>query len=526
MMNKINSWFARIPITKKVTIMYSFIVMFTIMGISAVLLYSARGMGAGVVFTSLKNWSTNIEEYIKSGDELSEDIFDEMLSENYVDYVIENKTTGEVYLSMNMHNDIKEGSKNMPTPSQINKNYQPDPNDISSLDSFDADTEVDDGKNMEDTTSDIDSDDSSPEKNKDTHENLVKRAFPFIGDEGYTIYNKNGIDFISVDNEFIYNGCVFSTRLLKSSDDSMLFVKYIEARLFYINVLGVLFAVLIGTYISKVLLRPVRKIRETAERISVEDLSQRITIEGPDDEMKDLSITFNSMIERLERSFEQQSRFVSDASHELRTPISVIKGYANLINRWGKDDPEILQEAVTNILEETDHMSVMIKNLLFLARSDQKRNHVQMCPMSLNDAVKDIARDLGVTEETIEIVTDICDEELIINSDPDLIKQMLWIYTENAVKYTGIKKVISYKLYKENGYACVSVGDNGCGISEEDLPHIFERFYRVDKSRNKEIAGNGLGLSIAKWIIDIHGGVIEIKSVVGQGTEFINKFKL
>ena len=157
----------------------------------------------------------------------------------------------------------------------------------------------------------------------------------------------------------------------------MYYVKYIALRLFYVNILGIILAALMGSYISNVMLKPIRKIKETAKRISVEDLSQRIEIDGPDDEIKELSVTFNSMIDRLEESFEQQSRFVSDASHELRTPISVINGYANLINRWGKDDPEILQEAVNNILEETDHMSVMIKNLLFLAKSDQNRNHVQ-----------------------------------------------------------------------------------------------------------------------------------------------------
>jgi len=541
MMNRIKSRFDRIPITQKVTIMYSFIVMFTIMGISAVLLYSARGMGAGVVFNSLKNWSTNIENYIKSGGEISEGALDDILSESYVDYIIENKTTGDVYLSTNMHNDFKNGKINTPDQS-LNKPNQdsapqsdssaaqketaPKPDEPSQAPDTATDNETAPKPNEQSQVSDTDNSDDVSSDEADKESTHVKRSFPFIGDDGYTIYNKNGKDFVSVDNEFIYNGSVYSTRLLKSSDDSMLFVKYIEARLFYINLLGILFAVLISMYISKKLLKPVRIIRETAERISVEDLSQRITIEGPDDEMKDLSITFNSMIERLESSFEQQSRFVSDASHELRTPIAVIKGYANLINRWGKDDPEILQEAVTNILEETDHMSVMIKNLLFLARSDQKRNNVQMRPMSLNDAVKDIAKDLGVTEERVNIVTDVCDEELVINGDPDLIKQMLWIYTENAVKYTGKDKSISYRLYKENNYACVSVADNGCGISNEDLPHIFERFYRVDKSRNKEIAGNGLGLSIAKWIMDIHSGKIEIKSIVGQGTEFINKFKL
>lgn len=498
------------------------------MGISAVLLYSARGMSAGVVFTTLKNWSTDVEEYIKSGAEVSEDVFEEMLSDNYVDFIIENKTTGDVYLSTNMHNDMKVGMNPAPSPNKdaLSDETLKKSNVVNDADSDDnvSEKQNDVPQTYIDNSESMDSIDKSDEAGVRT--NPEKRQFPFFGSQGYTIYNKNGRDFISVDNEFVYNGNLYSTRLLKSSTDSMLFVKYIESRLIYINLLGILFAVLIGRYISKVLLRPVKKIRETAERISVEDLSQRIKIEGPDDEMKELSITFNSMIERIERSFEQQSRFVSDASHELRTPIAVIKGYANLINRWGKDDPEILQEAVTNILEETDYMSVMIKNLLFLARSDQNRNHVQITPMSINDAVKDISKDLGVTEDKVNVITEICDEELVINGDPDLIKQMLWIYTENAVKYSGVEKTITFKLYKEDNYACVSVADNGFGIGEEDLPHIFERFYRVDKSRNKEIPGNGLGLSIAKWIMDVHGGKIEINSKIGQGTEFINKFKL
>ena len=344
-------------------------------------------------------------------------------------------------------------------------------------------------------------------------------------DNEYSVYSKDGKDYITVDNEVMYEGDMYSIRLFKSSADIMRFVKYIETRLYHIDLAGIVLAFFISAYISKVLLRPVTKIRETAEKISVEDLSQRIEIEGPDDELKELSITFNSMIDRLESSFEQQSRFVSDASHELRTPISVIKGYANLINRWGKDDPEILQEAVNSILEETEHMSVMIKNLLFLARSDQHRNHVQIQPMSLGDAVNDIAKDLSVMDEKVEVETDIS-EDIIINGDPDLIKQMLWIYTENALKYSGENKKVQYKLYKENGYACICVKDNGFGIKDEDIPHIFERFYRVDKSRNKEIPGNGLGLSIAKWIMDIHHGKIEVKSVVGQGTEFINKFPI
>lgn len=486
MMNRIDFKLKNIPIARKIVMLYGSLFTLSIIAISIVLLITAKGMGAGITITSLQNCYESIEKYIVEGNELSEEAIEAIIGSSYADYIIENMSTNEVYFNIRAYTDDKKYQ--MP----IDRNELPE----NIEEEFDF-------------------------KEKDVDRNYLG----ILEDENYTIYTKNGHDFICIQNEFIYNGQVYAVKLFKASLDNIFYVKYIAIRLIYIDIIGFLFAGLIGIYISHTMLRPVRKIRETAERISVEDLSRRIEISGPDDDLKELSITFNSMIDRLERSFEQQSRFVSDASHELRTPISVIKGYANLINRWGKDDPEILQEAVNNILEETDHMSVMIKNLLFLARSDQHRNHIQKQPMSLNDAVRDIAKDLSVTDEKVQIITDICENELIINGDPDLIKQMLWIYTENAVKYTGEEKIITYRVFSEDGYACVSVKDNGCGISEEDLPHIFERFYRVDKSRNKNIPGNGLGLSIAKWIIDVHNGIAEVTSVVGQGTEFISKFK-
>ena len=487
MMNRINCQLNKIPIAKKIVILYGSLFTLTIIAISAVLLITAKGMGVGITITALQNCSETIESYVLSGKNITKESIETIIGSSYADYIIENKTEGEVYLNVNAYGDDIE------TDMPINRDELPE----------------------------------NIEEEFDFHKKEADSGYIRIPDDSdYTIYTKNGHDFICVQNEFTYDGDVYSVKLFKASLDNIFYVKYIAMRLLYIDIVGFLFAGLIGIYISHTMLKPVRKIRETAERISVEDLSQRIEISGPDDDLKELSITFNSMIDRLERSFEQQSRFVSDASHELRTPISVIKGYANLINRWGKDDPEILQEAVNNILEETDHMSVMIKNLLFLARSDQHRAHIQKQPMSLNDAVRDLAKDLSVTDEKINIITDICDKDMVIDGDPDLIKQMLWIYTENAVKYSGQEKTITYRVFSEGQYACVSVKDNGCGINKEDLPHIFERFYRVDKSRNKNIPGTGLGLSIAKWIIDVHSGSVEVNSVVGQGTEFISKFKV
>ncbi len=485
MMNRIKCRYDKMPITKKIMLLYAMFFTFTIISISVILLLTTKSMGIGITYTTLKNNADNIENYIISGQRIDSDAIQSIIGNSYTEYIIENTTDKEVFVS----------------------------------DMFAFDKENDEPLKRSELPENIENEFELRERRYNGYESLFDNS-------GYMLYTRKGHEFLSVCNEFEYDGTTYSVRLFKATASNAVYVKYIAMRLFYADILGIFIACMLGLYVSYVLLKPLRKIRETAERISAEDLSRRIEIDGPDDELKDLSITFNSMIDRLEKSFEQQSRFVSDASHELRTPISVIKGYANLINRWGKDDPEILQEAVNNILEETDHMSVMIKNLLFLAKSDQKRNQVQKQPMSLNEAVRDISKDLMVTDERINVVTDICDEELIINGDYDLIKQMLWIYTENAVKYSGEKKTITYRVYKEGSYVCVSVKDNGCGIKDEDLPHIFDRFYRADKSRNKEIPGTGLGLSIAKWIVDIHNGEVKVESTVGVGTEFINKFKV
>ena len=338
MMNRIKNGFNNIPIVKKIVILYGALFTFAIVAISVILLIAARGIGVGVTISALQNCSESIESYVMSGKGLTEDAIDSIIGSSYADYIIENKTEGKVFFNIKTASDEREYI--MPVDrKRLPENIE---------DEFDFNIKEDN-----------------------------RELFWVPDNSDYTVYTRNGLDFLCVQNEFVYNGEVYSVKLFKTVLDNMFYIKYIASKLLYIDIMGVLFAILISIYISRVMLKPVRKIRETAERISVEDLTQRIEISGPDDELKELSITFNSMIDRLEGSFEQQSRFVSDASHELRTPISVIKGYANLINRWGKDDPEILQEAVNNILEETDHMSVMIKNLLFLARSDQHRMHIQ-----------------------------------------------------------------------------------------------------------------------------------------------------
>lgn len=331
--------------------------------------------------------------------------------------------------------------------------------------------------------------------------------------------------FMLLSTQYKKDGDKYQIQAFKQLNGNQYFLQSFLWKMVIADFIGIFCAFLAGRYISRRVLKPVEQIRTTAERISIEDLTQRIDLDGPDDEMKELTITFNSMIDRLEKAFHRQNQFVSDASHELRTPISVIQGYASLINRWGKSNPDVLQESIDSILGETEHMKELINNLLFLAKSDQNRMHAKRTHMCLNDVAQEIVKELDLLQKDRTITYEEA-EQVEINGDSDLIKQLLWIHGENALKYTTDGGKIHIKVWKDKKYAYVSIADDGMGIAEEEQSKIFDRFYREDKSRNKEISGTGLGLSIAKWIASSHDGAILVESKRGEGATFIDRFPL
>lgn len=286
------------------------------------------------------------------------------------------------------------------------------------------------------------------------------------------------------------------------------------------NIFGIIWAFAAGRYIAKRMIKPVSEMTRLATKISIDDINSRIEIEGPDDELRQLGITFNNMLDRLSQSFEEQKRFISDASHELRTPISVIQGYVNLLDRWGKDDPEILSESIESIKTETEHMSRLVKSLLYLASENQKQKTF-MAPMSLNECVRNVEKEFTVTalDHSLTVVEK---AEIDIIADEDLICQLIWAFLENSIKYCKDGKAdITITLYEDKGMAAISIKDKGIGIAKEDLPHVFDRFFRGDKSRSKTIPGTGLGLSIAQEIISRHNGKIFVDSEKDKGCEFI-----
>lgn len=321
------------------------------------------------------------------------------------------------------------------------------------------------------------------------------------------------------------HGQIYQIHFFRTITAEKNFLMELQRLLFLITIAGTLVALLAGYFLSNRILQPIRNLTQTARKIEVERMDKRIEVPPAQDELSELALTFNHMLDRLERGFNQQQRFVSDASHELRTPVTVILGYSDLLARWGRSDAKILEEGITSIRSEAEDMQDLIEKLLFLARADQKRQILHKDFVHLDELVDDAVRKMKLVakEHTVQIAVN---EPGIIYADPATMRQMMRIFLENAVKYTpagGHIAVSSHRL-PEKGYMELTFADDGIGIAQEDKDKIFERFYRADSARTKKagsIGGTGLGLSIASWIAEQHEIEIAVESELDKGTKFI-----
>ena len=299
---------------------------------------------------------------------------------------------------------------------------------------------------------------------------------------------------------------------------------------------------LVGRRKARRLLRPLDRMAEAARKLSsaayaqpspqgdarlhdLEDAISRISPEHPEEklqmhdrDLQGLQDAINSLLERMHESYRQQAQFVSDASHELRTPIAVIQGYAGMLDRWGKQDETVLDESIAAIKSESQYMSKLVEQLLFLARGDTGRNRMEPKPLLLGELMKEVYEDCRLIDEAHDWRIEVRGDAACVG-DWDMLKQCARILTDNARKYTPEGGVISLRSYKNAaGEACLEVQDSGIGISKEDMQHVFDRFFRSDPARGRESGGTGLGLSIAKWIVDAHGGHFEVLSREALGT--------
>ncbi len=278
---------------------------------------------------------------------------------------------------------------------------------------------------------------------------------------------------------------------------------------------------------AKRILKPLDEMTATVRNITINKLDTRLNTGGTQNELKDLALTFNDMLDRLKRAYEIQNQFVSDASHELRTPIAVIQGYVNMLDRWGKEDEQVLKESIEAVKSEAEGMKILVESLLFLARGDKNTQSVTMDEFYLNELIDEIFKDTKVIDEDHKIYCD-ANEVIKIYADSKLIKQALRIFIDNSIKYTPKGGTITLSSISDGNEAVISIKDNGIGIASEDIPNIFNRFYRADKSRAKGVdgsGGTGLGLSIAKWIIMKHKGSIQVESALNKGTKIIVRIR-
>lgn len=262
--------------------------------------------------------------------------------------------------------------------------------------------------------------------------------------------------------------------------------------------------------------KKVENLTDTLDSINAAKLDTRIPVDETEAELKNLAEAINDLLDRINESYRSQIRFVSDASHELRTPISVIEGYANLLDRWGKKDEKTLDEGIKAIKDEAANMKDLVEQLLFLARGDNNTMNLQLEHFDLGKLAEEVLRESQMINGGHEYDSRI--ESVWIYADKGLIKQALRILMDNAIKYTNTGGRITLSVSQEGASAQLTVQDEGIGIPPEAVSQIFERFYRTDQSRARATGGSGLGLSIAKWIVERHGGHIEVLSRQGIGT--------
>lgn len=458
-MSKLKGKYNKLTITKKITFIYTSVFMLMIVVVSVIALFNMWISYNSMSKNEINAAADRIENYICEGNPLIKSKIEEVIDNPYIDAMI------------------------------LNKSKKPGDN-IGTMKNPERFPKIDDIDNRE-------------------------------GD----FYGRNNVDdipYMFMHRVFEYNGDTYEILIFRKNQLENKALYFCLTIVIITNLISILVAVLIGKYISKKMLSPIREITETAESISLYDLSQRIAVPEAKDEIYTLVITFNDMIDRLQENFNKENQFISDASHELKTPIAIIQGYINMIDRWGKDDPEILNESIDSIKSETEHMNKLIQQLLYLARDTQGKNQINIEQVSLYEIAEDVTKEIEVSNP--DIVTTFeneANDDIVVKADNHLLKQLIWIFAENGIKYSGDKQChLTIKVGYKDKRPYFSVTDNGIGIEKSALNKIFDRFYRYDESRNKKIEGNGLGLSIAKAIVRQLNAQIEVDSVVGKGSTF------
>ena len=275
--------------------------------------------------------------------------------------------------------------------------------------------------------------------------------------------------------------------------------------------------VLSGVWLARNAISPINEIARAAQDIGGQDLAKRLNWQDRRDELGRLAARFDDMLARLEAAFARERRFISDASHELKTPLTVINANAQMLERWGDRDDTVRHESLEAIRHESAQMARVINAMLMLAKTESPAR-LSFEPLNMRPIVSDVANSLrpraaekGITLEAR------CNGDAYVVGEPGLLRQLVVNLTENAIKFTR-EGGVTLTLCTEDSRVHLDVADTGPGIPEDALPHVFERFYRADPAHSRAVEGTGLGLAVVSSIVRAHGGQIDVRSQVGKGT--------
>ena len=303
--------------------------------------------------------------------------------------------------------------------------------------------------------------------------------------------------------------------------------------------LGLLFLVLVpltlllagwvGYFMAKKALQPVAEMRKQAQKITASSLDERLIVKNEHDELGQLTVVMNELLARLSASFEQQKRFMADASHELRTPIAIVRGESEVALLKPDRAMDDYRQSLAVINDESQRLTKIVEDLFTLARADAGQFRTHFEPVYLNDIIADSVRSIGVLAREKNIRIEVStNEEMPMDADEALLRRLFLNLLDNAVKYNRNGGSVSVAGETSNVHYRVQIADSGPGIASSEQPFIFDRFYRSDKSRNRiletETSGAGLGLAIAKWIAEIHDGKIDLISSSDAGSTFAVSF--
>ncbi|NLI54179.1 MAG: HAMP domain-containing protein [Clostridiales bacterium] len=306
--------------------------------------------------------------------------------------------------------------------------------------------------------------------------------------------------------------------LVYSMSSETSFLKLLGVLLLGANAAGALIALLVSRKASRRILAPIGQMIAEANEIGSSTLDARLEVPEPDDELKSLALTINGMLERVSAAYHQQGRFVADVSHELRTPLAVMQGNVDLLARWGAEDPAVRQDSIRALGQQTEYMSDLVENLLFLARWDNAQTSLNLSAFSVGELFGELLEEQALIDPAHAYELAPLPEDDTMNADRAMIRQMLRALIDNSVKYTPERGSITLGFSRAEGGVSLSVHDSGVGMSQEDCAHVFERFYRVDQARARATGGMGLGLSIVQAIAQAHGGGARAESEPDKGT--------